>query len=495
MEYREQLKYIKSHQEPGRGSKGGAGKKNRGVSSDRVSRKHRTAEPGRASDRDRPGKSGRPAGGERRRNQDRTANGERRGNQDRTAGGERRRNQGKAARESSAAKERKEMRRKWDREDRMRQTGPGAADRLLSSVQIISAVFLLASMTILGILPLKYMAGLAVILLLLLAVVKQKQKKALRSRKRQGSGKGIAAVCSVLCICIGFYALKANAAIDKIATGEESGNYTQEHALAVTERPFNVYISGIDVYGEITQESRSDVNLIATVNPNTHKILLTTTPRDYYVPIPGISEGQNDKLTHAGVYGIDASVATLENLYETDIPFYVRVNFSSVEDIVDMMGGVDVESELAFTTGEDAGEIVDVKEGKNHFSGKEALAFVRERKALADGDNQRGKNQQALLTGLIKKTMSPMILFRANGMINSVAGNSETNMSEKQIKSLIRMQLDDLKGWDIESIAALGDDSGKKYCYSYSGGPLYVTVPDWESVEEIKQKMREVLGE
>ena len=138
---------------------------------------------------------------------------------------------------------------------------------------------------------------------------------------------------------------------------------------------------------------------------------------------------------------------------------------------------------------------LDVKEGENHFNGKEALAFVRERKALASGDNQRGKNQQALLTGLIKKAMSPMILFRANGMINSVTGNAETNMSEAQIKSLIRMQLNDMKGWDIESVAATGDDSTKQYCYSYSGGPLYVTVPDWGSVDEIKGKIRETMGE
>ena len=143
--------------------------------------------------------------------------------------------------------------------------------------------------------------------------------------------------------------------MDKIAIGEESGKYEEAHARNVTEEPFHVYISGIDVYGDIKKESRSDVNLIATVNPKTHKILLTTTPRDYYVPIPGVSDGQRDKLTHAGIYGIDTSIATLEELYDIDIPFYVRVNFTSVEEIVDVMGGVDVESELAFTTGRRSG--------------------------------------------------------------------------------------------------------------------------------------------
>lgn len=395
--------------------------------------------------------------------------------------------------DGSNKKDRKRKKPKDRRHEEMPPRKVGVLDRLLWLIQCITSAFFIGSMVILGILPAKYMVVLVVFAVVLLFLVKRMQRKALRSRKKRKSGKGLAFAVSVAFVALGFYALKVNAAMDEIATGEESGNYTQEHSIDVTEQPFNVYISGIDVYGEITQESRSDVNLIATINPKTHKILLTTTPRDYYVPIPGVSGGQNDRLTHAGIYGIDTSVATLENLYETEIPFYVRVNFTSVEEIVDVMGGVDVQSELAFTTGEDAGAIVEVQEGKNHFNGKEALAFVRERHALAEGDNQRGKNQQALLTGLIKKAMSPMILFRANGMINSVSGNAETNMSEAQMKSLIRMQLDDMKGWEIESIAASGDSSGKEYCYSYSGGPLYVTVPDWGSVGEIKAKIQEYL--
>ena len=378
---------------------------------------------------------------------------------------------------------------KYDRKVKIR-----AADRLLWGIQLFTSVCFIGAMAVLGILPLKYMAALIVIILALLFVVRLRQKKAACGKKRRGGGKTLSLTASILFVILSFYALKVNAALDKIATGEESGSYVEEQSIDVTEQPFNVYISGIDVYGEITQESRSDVNLIATINPKTHKILLTTTPRDYYVPIPGISEGQNDKLTHAGIYGIDASVATLENLYETSIPFYARVNFTSVEEIVDVMGGVDVESELAFTTGEDSGAIVEISEGKNHLNGKEALAFVRERQAFVDGDNQRGKNQQALLTGLIKKAVSPLILFRANGMINSVVGNAETNMSEKQIKSLIRMQLNDMKGWEIESVAATGDSSGQQYCYSYSDGPLYVTVPDWSSIAEIEAKMQEYLG-
>ncbi len=369
----------------------------------------------------------------------------------------------------------------------------GALDRILWFVQALATLFFLVSMALLGILPVVYMVGACVLLLLLLLVVRSMQRRAARSRKKKSSGKGLSFVVSVLLVVAGLYGLKVNAALDQIAIGDETGGYDEQHAFPVTSRPFNVYISGIDVYGDINKESRSDVNLIATINPNTHKILLTTTPRDYYVRIPGVSGEERDKLTHAGNYGVDTSRATLEELYDTEIPFYIRVNFTSVEEIVNVMGGIDVESELAFTTSKAAGEVVDVKEGMNHFNGKQALAFVRERKALAAGDNQRGKNQQALLSALIKKAVSPMIVLHANEMIGSVAGNADTNLSEAQIKALVRMQIGRMEGWEIESVAAKGDDSGKKYCYSYRGGPLYVSVPDESSVEEIQQKIKGTL--
>ncbi|MGN1166057.1 MAG: LCP family protein [Lachnospiraceae bacterium] len=370
----------------------------------------------------------------------------------------------------------------------------GVFNHLLWIIQFFASLFFMLSMFILNILPKLYIVAVAALIILLLIFVKYLQKRACRSRKKRGSGKILSILVSVLLISVGFYGMKVNAALDKIAIGEDSGEYSEEHTLSVTDQPFNIYISGIDVYGNITKESRSDVNLIATINPVTHKILLTTTPRDYYVVIPGVSGEQRDKLTHAGTYGVNTSMATLENLYDTEIPFYIRVNFTSVEEIVDVMGGIDVESELAFTTSKAAGEVVDVKKGMNHFNGKQALAFVRERKALATGDNQRGKNQQALLTALIKKAISPAIIFQANSMINSVAGNAETNLSEAQIKSLIRMQIGKMEGWDIESVAAEGDDRGKQYCYSYSGAPLYVTVPYESSVNEIKEKIKKTCG-
>ena len=255
--------------------------------------------------------------------------------------------------------------------------------------------------------------------------------------------------------------------------------------VEVKKDTFSVFISGIDVFGPIETNSRSDVNIVATINPTTHQILLTTTPRDYYVEIPGISGGQKDKLTHAGIYGVDASMRTLSQLYDTEIPFYARVNFTSLIEIVDQLGGVDVESEFAFTTSEDSGLVMDVAQGTNHFNGQQALAFSRERQNIEGGDNQRGKNQQAVITGLIKKMISPAMLVNANGIINSVSGNVETNMSQDQIQDLIKDQLAQGKAWNIYSVAAAGTGD-EQVCFSYGGGALYVMQPDQASVDTIR---------
>lgn len=253
---------------------------------------------------------------------------------------------------------------------------------------------------------------------------------------------------------------------------------------SITKEPFTIYISGIDTYGEVSETSRSDVNLIAVVNPKTYQILLVTTPRDYYVPIPGISGGQKDKLTHAGIYGIDASMRTLGELYETDINYYARLNFTSLIDIVDTLGGVDVYSELAFQTGKESGCIVDVQEGWNHLNGEQALAFSRERHALADGDNQRGKNQQAVLTAMLRKCLSPTMLLKAGTIMNQVSSEVETNLSQAQINSLIKYQLNKNATWTIQSVAATGTND-KGYCYSSGDKLLFIMDPDEDVVQKI----------
>ena len=260
---------------------------------------------------------------------------------------------------------------------------------------------------------------------------------------------------------------------------------------SLTNEPFTVYISGIDTYGEVTETSRSDVNIIAVVNPKTHQILLITTPRDSYVPlygpssqIPEYSQGSLDKLTHAGVYGIETSMETLGKLYDTDINYYVRLNFTSLIDIVDILGGIDVDSEFAFTTGDESGAVVEVHEGTNHFDGKQALAFSRERHALEDGDNQRGKNQQAVITAMLKKVISPTMLLRASTLMNQVSKDVEMNVTQSQLNALIRNQLRTNADWTIQSVALSGE-GGQDYCYSASDQLLYVMYPDETELQKI----------
>lgn len=255
------------------------------------------------------------------------------------------------------------------------------------------------------------------------------------------------------------------------------------------EQPFNVYISGIDVEGAITTTSRSDVNIIMTVNPKTKKILLTTTPRDYYVQIPEVSGDAKDKLTHAGIYGVDASMRTLGSLYDIDMRYYAKVNFTSLIKIVDALGGVDVNSDYAFEA-----DGFGFQEGLNHLDGEAALAFSRERYSFQAGDNQRGKNQEAVLTAILNKAMSPAILKNATGILAKVRDSVETNMTDKEMAKFINMQLADNASWSIESIAATG--SGDMLpCFSSGSQPLYVMHPDLSSVSAIAEKMKAILNE
>ncbi len=262
----------------------------------------------------------------------------------------------------------------------------------------------------------------------------------------------------------------------------------EEEKDKAVNKPFNVYISGIDVYGPITTNSRSDVNIIMTVNPETKQILLSTTPRDYYVEIPGISGGQKDKLTHAGIYGVDKSMDTLEALYDIEIDYYARVNFSSLIKIIDVLGGVDVDSEYAFEAGG-----YSFKEGMNHLNGEKALAFSRERYSFSAGDNQRGRNQEAVITAILKKAMSPAILANANSLIASVSDSLETNMTKDEMSELIRMQLDDGSAWNIVSVNAVGTGDSQA-CFSSGRQLLYVMQPNMVSVSEISTKMHQVMN-
>lgn len=257
--------------------------------------------------------------------------------------------------------------------------------------------------------------------------------------------------------------------------------------LDVTKKPFNIYISGIDTYGEISSVSRSDVNMVVTVNPQTRQILLTSIPRDYYVKLHGKS-GYNDKLTHAGLYGVDMSIQTIEDLLDIEINYYVKVNFTSVIEIVDAIGGVEVYSDYDFTS-------IDgyhYSKGYNKVDGKEALSFARERKAFSAGDRQRVKDQQALLEAMFRKCTSTSIITKYNSLLNSIEGSFVTNMPTDRLTALIKMQIAKKYKWTITSNSLDGENSSN-YTYSYASQKLYVMEPIEESVTYATELINSVL--
>ena len=270
--------------------------------------------------------------------------------------------------------------------------------------------------------------------------------------------------------------------------------------LPITKQPFIVFLSGMDVYGDMDETSRSDVNMIACVNPTAKQVLLISIPRDAYVEIPGITYGEKDKLTHAGMYGIQYSIASVENIFDIDISYYVRINFTSLITMVDALGGIDVNSECAFSTyykqyneETDTWSYYEYAKGINHLDGIHALAFARERMNLVGGDYQRGRNQQAVIEALLEKIKSPAFLTGYTGLLSSLEGKMDTNLTSQQIASLVKMQLNDGADWNIVSASVYGISSSG-YCASYAGSPLDVEVLDDDSILAVKEIIEQLMA-
>lgn len=261
-----------------------------------------------------------------------------------------------------------------------------------------------------------------------------------------------------------------------------------QELLEAPEGAFIMYISGVDTWGSVAAKSRSDVNILAVVNTNTKKILLVSTPRDYYVPL-SVSKGVKDKLTHAGIYGINCSQKTLEMLYGVDIQYYVRMNFTGFVNIVDALGGVDVYSDAAFTVG----DAFSFNQGMNHMSGIEALAFARERYGVAGGDVARGNHQMEVIKAVLNKCTSASVLYNYADVMNNMSGCFSTDMSKDKIASLVRMQLGDMAQWSISSMS-VGGSGAYKTTYSIPGKSVYVMVPDEGSVQNAKSSIAAVLN-
>lgn len=274
--------------------------------------------------------------------------------------------------------------------------------------------------------------------------------------------------------------------------GDEGGGFVYvepTNPQEMSKDAFVVYISGIDTYGNVNRKCRSDVNILMAVNTKTKRILMVNTPRDYYVPL-SVSNGVRDKLTHAGNFGVNCSKDTLGMLYGVEAEYYVRMNFTGFIDIINAMGGVDVYSEYAFSAGGKA-----FNKGMNYgLNGFQALAFARERKSLAAGDNQRGKNQMELIKGMINKLATPGTLTNYNAIMDAIAGSFQTNFTSDEIYSLIHMQLDDMASWTVESYSVTGYGKSDK-TYSMPSVNSYVMEPNMDTVYKAREMIKEVLTE
>lgn len=283
--------------------------------------------------------------------------------------------------------------------------------------------------------------------------------------------------------------------------------YTTTHEVdpivpntSITKEPFVVYCSGIDArVDDISAKSRSDVNILAVVNPTTKQILLVNTPRDYYLPLA--RNGELDKLTHAGLYGIDESMKVLGNLYGVQADYYVRVNFAGLVKIVDALGGVDIESDANFScvpmeTPDGDGDYTYQKysftKGINHVNGSQALAFARERKAFADGDNRRGQHQMTVIKAIVNKACSSAVLTKYQELLKAASDAFITNMPYADISSLVQMQLGDMADWNITTYAVSGEGS-TEYCYAL-GDKAWVMIKDSSKVNTAKNMIQQVIN-
>lgn len=260
--------------------------------------------------------------------------------------------------------------------------------------------------------------------------------------------------------------------------------------LNITESPFSILISGIDTYGEASAAGRSDVNLLLTVNPNSRQILMLSIPRDMYVEVKGRPDstrqaGEMDKLTHTGIYGTEVTEKTVEKLLDTKINYVVRVNFSTLVDLVDDLGGVDVNNPNSFSIGEKS-----FPEGTIHMDGKTALLFSRERYSFQQGDRERGRNQMRVVEAILSKILSPELLKSYTSILDTLSHSVQTNISAQEIASLVNMQLSKPSSWNVYTYSLTGSD-GNEYSPAL-GDNAYVMIVDENVLKNARQDITAV---
>ena len=363
---------------------------------------------------------------------------------------------------------------------------PSKWGKILLGLQGILSAAALIQLWRTQMLPALYLIILAALLALLWLLVKRCQEYNVPGKVSRVFSVFLCAAMAMGCI----WAQQGLSALGNMT----SGLLTGAEANKITKEPFVIYLSGVDTRGELTENARSDVNILAAVNPATKRVALINTPRDYYVDLAGTDS--KDKLTHAGLYGVETSMATLGGLYGVSVDHYIRINFAGFIQIIDALGGVDVYSDQAFTSVGSPGyyDPTTFVEGWNHLDGKSALAFARERHAFASGDIQRGINQMKVIDAMLNKIKSPALLMGFSKIMDAASDCFVTSFSQDQISALVRMQLSDLAEWEIESYTVTGSSSSSTKCYSAKGQKLYVMKPDDASVNKAKEMIASVLG-
>lgn len=363
---------------------------------------------------------------------------------------------------------------------------PSKWGNILLILQGLLSVLALVQLWRTQMLPVLYLVILAALLALLWLLVKRCQEYNVPGKVARVFSVFLCAAMALGC----FWAQQGLSALGSMT----SGLLTGAEANKITKEPFVIYLSGVDTRGELTENARSDVNILAAVNPVTKRVALVNTPRDYYVDLAGTDS--KDKLTHAGLYGVETSMETLGNLYGVNVDHYIRINFAGFISIIDALGGVDVYSDQAFTSVGSPGyyDPTTFVEGWNHLDGKSALAFARERHAFASGDIQRGINQMKVIDAMLNKIKSPALLMGFSKIMDAASDCFVTSFSQDQISALVRMQLSDFAEWDIESYTVTGTSSSSTKCYSAKGQKLYVMKPDASSVSKAREMIASVLG-
>lgn len=371
------------------------------------------------------------------------------------------------------------------------------ATRIICAIQLLIMLAGVTYVSFLHLLPVKFLVALAVLVVFVMAL----HILLIETKTRRIFLKITSIVLSVVVSAVAIYSgiligTFHNSISDLPIDGGDDGIQSQK--ADVTNQPFIIYLSGLDTrsYETISEKGLSDVNMVVVVNPTTKQILMVNIPRDYYVGLEGNSN-KLDKLTHAGNYGIACSQSTVEAIFDIKCNYYVKVNFKSVVDIVDALGGVTVNSDYNFTSyaSLDGVKGYTFKIGENKLTGDAALAFARERHSFANGDRQRGIHQQKVISAIFDKAISPSMLnpSKINSVLDAVTSNIKTNMSSTEITSLVRMQLNDMSAWNISTYSVDGSGASR---VTYSGGssPLSVIIPDPETISTAKEMIANIIN-